>query len=81
MFRKSSSDLQLASRILLESCAPMRGRHWYPVRSNSIRNIIFSAVDPPICAQDSNQVPDNWRPGNQESGNERSVNMKLLAGF
>jgi hypothetical protein len=65
----------------MEFCAPMRGLYWYPVRSNSICNMLFSAVYPPIGAQDSNQAPDNWRPGNQESGNERSVNMKLLAGF
>jgi hypothetical protein len=43
--------------------------------------MLFSAVDPPIGAQDSNQMPDNWRPGNLESGNERSLYMKLLAGF
>jgi hypothetical protein len=65
----------------MESCAPMTGLYWYPVSSNSIRNMLFSAEDIPIGAQDSNQMPDNWRTGNQESGNERSVNMKLLAGY
>jgi hypothetical protein len=35
----------------------------------------------PIGAQDSNQLSDNWRPGNQESGNENSMYMKLLTGF
>jgi hypothetical protein len=59
----------------------MRGLQWYPVRSNSISNMLFSAVDPSIGAQDSNEVPYNWRTGNQESDNERSVNMKLLEGF
>jgi hypothetical protein len=65
----------------MESCTPMKGLYWYPVRSNSIHNMLFSAEDPPIGAQDSNHMPENWRPGNQESGNERSVNMKLLAGY
>jgi hypothetical protein len=52
------------------------------VRNNSVRSIHFSAVDPLIGAQDSNQLSDNWRAGNQESGNERSVlYKKLLAGF
>jgi hypothetical protein len=51
------------------------------VRSNSIRNMLFSVVDSPVGAQDSNQMPDNWHPGNQESGNERSVNMKFHAGI
>jgi hypothetical protein len=41
----------------------------------------FSAVDPPIGVQDSNQLSDNWRPGNQESGNELSKYMKLLTGY
>jgi hypothetical protein len=59
----------------------MTGLYWCPVRSNSIRTMHFSAVDPPIGAQDSNQVPENWRPRNQESGSEHSVLMKLLAGF
>jgi hypothetical protein len=26
-------------------------------------------------------LADNWRAGNQESGNERSIYKKLLAGF
>jgi hypothetical protein len=65
----------------MESCAPMTGLQWYPVRSNSISNMLFSVVDPSIGAQDTNEVPDNWRTGNQESGNEHSVNMKLLAGY
>jgi hypothetical protein len=59
----------------------MTGLNWFSVRSNSIPSIHFSAVDPLIGAQDSNQLSDNWRAGNQESGNERSVYKKLLAGF
>jgi hypothetical protein len=65
----------------MESCAPITGLYWFPVRSNSTRSMHFSAVDSPIGAQDSNQVPYNWRPGKLESGNERSLYMKLLAGF
>jgi hypothetical protein len=65
----------------MESCAPMRGLNWFPVRSISIRSKHFSAVDPLIGAQDSNQLADNWHAGNQESGNERSIYKKLLAGF
>jgi hypothetical protein len=72
---------QLASRIPMESCAPMAGLYWFPVRSNSISNIHFSAVDCPIGAQDSNQLSENWRPGNLESGNEHSIYKKLLTGF
>jgi hypothetical protein len=65
----------------MESSAPITGICWFPVRSNSIGKMHFSAVDPPIGAQDSNQLSDNWRPGNQESGNEHSIYMKLLTGF
>jgi hypothetical protein len=65
----------------MESCAPIAGLYWFPVRSNSIRNLSCSAVDPPIGAQDSNQLPENWRPGNKESGNEQSIYKKLLTGF
>jgi hypothetical protein len=65
----------------MESCAPITGLYWFPVRSNSIRNMHFSAVDPPIGVQDSNQLSDDWRPGNLESGNEQSIYMKLLTGF
>jgi hypothetical protein len=65
----------------MESCAPMRGLNWFPVRSNSICSKHFSAVDPLIGAQDSNQFADNWRAGNQESGNELSEYKKLLAGY
>jgi hypothetical protein len=72
---------QLASRILMDSCAPMTGLYWFPVRSNSIRNLPCSAVDPPIGAQDSNPLSENWRPGNQESGNEQSIYKKLLTAF
>jgi hypothetical protein len=65
----------------MESCAPMTGLYWFPVRSNSISNIHFSAADPLIGVQDYNQLSNNWRAGNQESGNERSIYKKLLAGF
>jgi hypothetical protein len=65
----------------MEFCAPMRGLNWFPVRSNSIRGKHFSAVDPLFGAQDSSQLADNWRAGNQESGNEHSIYKKLLAGF
>jgi hypothetical protein len=27
------------------------------------------------------QLSENWRPGNQESGNEQSIYKKLLTGF
>jgi hypothetical protein len=54
----------------MESCAPMTGLYWFLVKSNSISEMPFSAVDPPIGAQDSNQLSKNWRPGNNESGNE-----------
>jgi hypothetical protein len=40
-----------------------------------------NCLDPPIGAQDSNQLSENWRPGNQGSGNEQSIYMKLLTGF
>jgi hypothetical protein len=65
----------------MESCAPMTGLYWFPVRSNSIRKLPCSAVDSPIGAQDSNQLSENWRPGNKESGNEQSIYKKLLTGF
>jgi hypothetical protein len=65
----------------MESCAPMISLYWFPVRSNGMRNNHLSAVDPLIGAQDSNHVSNNWRAGNQESGNERSIYKKLLAGF
>jgi hypothetical protein len=51
----------------------MTGFFWFPVRSKSIRNLPCSAEDPPIGAQDSNQLSENWHPGNQESGNEQSI--------
>jgi hypothetical protein len=56
----------------MESCAPMTGLYWFPVRSNSIQNMHLSAVDPLIGAQDSNQLSDNWHPRNQE----QSIYMK-----
>jgi hypothetical protein len=59
----------------------MTGLYWFPVRSNRIRNMHFSALDPLIGAQDSNHLSENWRAGNLESGNERSIYKKLLAGF
>jgi hypothetical protein len=65
----------------MESCAPMTGLYWFPVRSKSIRILPCSAVDSPIGAQDSNQLSENWRPENMESGNEQSIYKKLITGF
>jgi hypothetical protein len=65
----------------MESCAPITGLYWFPERSNSIRNLPCSAVDPPIGAQDSNQLSENWHPGNKESGNEQSIYKKLVTGY
>jgi hypothetical protein len=65
----------------MESCAPMIGLYWFPVRSNSIRNLPCSAVDPPIGAQDSNQLSENWHPGNKESGNEQKGELIFSENF
>jgi hypothetical protein len=81
LFRETVPLRQLASRILLESCAPMTGLYWFPVRSNSIQNMPCSAVDPPIGAQDSNQLSESWRSGFKESGNEQSIYKKLITGY
>jgi hypothetical protein len=65
----------------MESCAPMTGLYWCPVKSNSISKMPFSAVDLPIGAQDSNQMSKNLRQGFQECGNEPHVYTELLTGF
>jgi hypothetical protein len=65
----------------MESCAPITGLYWFPVRSNSISKMPFSAVDSPFGAQDTSQLSENWRPGFQECGNEPHLYTELLTGF
>jgi hypothetical protein len=63
------------------SYVPTTGVHWHPVRSNSIQNFPFSAVESPIGAKDSNHTSEDWRTGFLECGNEHTVYIVFRSGF
>jgi hypothetical protein len=64
--------------IPLASCAPITEDYWYTVheRSHSER-----AVETPIGAQGTIQSSEDWHSGYQDSGNELSIYIALIAGY
>jgi hypothetical protein len=62
----------------MESCAPMTGLYWFPVRSNSIQNLSCSAA---LALRIPIYCPKIGAQETKESGNEQSIYNKLITGY
>jgi hypothetical protein len=65
----------------MSSEAPITGLHWYLERSNRTQNIPYSALEPPIGAQDTRYMSEDWRSERQAFDNELSLYIELFPGF
>jgi hypothetical protein len=65
----------------MSSEAPITGLHWYPRRSNRTQNLAYSVVEPPIGAQDTRHMSEDWRSWRQAFNNELSLYIELLPRF